>query len=122
MFLNPLTTTSQLPGPAVRPFLMDLPYRNYSPVMRSFTIPTVIHTSTKSLPTLLVFSSQIPISAWKYPFDPDHMAETYQAMADLIAPYAIADVGEAEFDAVVQQLIEHAYQRADAVEEFLTTP
>ena len=56
------------------------------------------------------------------PFDPDHMAETYQAMADLIAPYAIADVGEAEFDAAVQQLIEHAYQRADSVEEFLTTP
>jgi hypothetical protein len=56
------------------------------------------------------------------PFDPDHMAETYQAMADLIAPYAIADVGEAEFDAAVQQLIEHAYQRAESVEEFLTTP
>ena len=55
------------------------------------------------------------------PFDPDHMAETYQAMADLIAPYAIADVGEAEFEAAVQQLIEHAYQRADAVEEFLST-
>ncbi len=54
------------------------------------------------------------------PFDPDQMAETYQAMADLIAPYAIADVGEAEFYAAVQQLIEHAYQRADAVEEFLT--
>jgi spore coat protein H len=56
------------------------------------------------------------------PFDPGHMAETCQAMADLIAPYAIADVGEASFDAAVQQLIERAYQRADAVEEFLTTP
>jgi hypothetical protein len=55
------------------------------------------------------------------PFDPDHMAQTYQAMADLIAPYAVADVGEAVFDAAVQQLIEHAYQRADAVEEFLST-
>jgi spore coat protein CotH len=54
------------------------------------------------------------------PFDPDHMAETYQAMADLIAPFAIADVGQAEFDTAVQQLIEHAYKRADAVEEFLT--
>jgi spore coat protein CotH len=53
------------------------------------------------------------------PFDPDQMAGTYRAMADLIAPYAIADVGEAAFDAAVQQLIEHAYQRADAVEEFL---
>jgi hypothetical protein len=54
------------------------------------------------------------------PFDPDQMAGTYRAMADLIAPYASADVGEAAFDAAVQQLIEHAYQRADAVEEFLT--
>jgi hypothetical protein len=56
------------------------------------------------------------------PFDPDHMAETYQAMAALIAPYASTDVGEAEFEAAVQQLIDHAYQRADAVEEFLATP
>jgi spore coat protein CotH len=56
------------------------------------------------------------------PFDPDHMAGTYQAMADLIAPHAIVDVGEAEFDAAVQQLIEHAYQRAESVEEFLTAP
>ena len=55
------------------------------------------------------------------PFDADHMAETYQAMADLIGPYAIADVGEAEFDAAVQQLIDHAYKRADAVQEFLST-
>jgi hypothetical protein len=50
------------------------------------------------------------------------MAETYQAMAALIAPYASTDVGEAEFEAAVQQLIDHAYQRADAVEEFLSTP
>jgi hypothetical protein len=49
------------------------------------------------------------------------MAETYQALAELIAPYAAADVGEAAFDAAVQQLIEHAYQRADAVEEFLSS-
>lgn len=55
------------------------------------------------------------------PFDPDHMAETYQALAELIAPYAIADVGEPAFDAAVQELIEHAYQRADSVEEFLSS-
>jgi spore coat protein H len=55
------------------------------------------------------------------PFNPDHMAETYQTLAELIAPYAAADVGEAAFDAAVQQLIEHAYQRADAVEEFLSS-
>jgi spore coat protein H len=55
------------------------------------------------------------------PFEPDHMAETYQALADLIEPYAAADVGEEVFDAAVQQLIEHAYQRADAVQAFLST-
>ena len=53
------------------------------------------------------------------PFDPDEMAETYQSLADLIEPYATEDVGEAAFEAAVQQLIEHAYQRADSVEEFL---
>ena len=40
-------------------------------------------------------------------------------MADLIAPYAAADVGQETFDAAVQQLIEYAYQRVDAVEAFL---
>jgi spore coat protein CotH len=55
------------------------------------------------------------------PFNPDHMAEVYQTMADLIAPYAAADVGEAVFDEAVQTLIDHAYQRADAVEEFLSS-
>ena len=43
------------------------------------------------------------------------MAGTYQTMAELIAPYAAADVGEATFDAAVQALIEHAYQRADLI-------
>jgi spore coat protein H len=55
------------------------------------------------------------------PFNPDRMAETYQTLAALIAPYAAADVGETEFEAAVQQLIEHAYGRADAVEAFLAT-
>jgi spore coat protein H len=55
------------------------------------------------------------------PFNADHMAETYQTWAELIATYAAADVGEAAFDAAVQQLIEHAYQRADAVGEFLSS-
>jgi spore coat protein H len=55
------------------------------------------------------------------PFDPDHMAEAYQTWAELIEPYAAADVGAEAFDAAVQQLIEHAYQRADAVQEFLST-
>ncbi|MEJ2733120.1 MAG: CotH kinase family protein [Anaerolineae bacterium] len=55
------------------------------------------------------------------PFEPDHMAQAYQTWAELIEPYAVADVGQEAFDAAVQQLIEHAYQRADAVQEFLST-
>jgi hypothetical protein len=55
------------------------------------------------------------------PFAPDHMAQTYQTWAELIVPYAAQDVGEEAFDAAVQELIEHAYQRADAVQEFLST-
>jgi hypothetical protein len=55
------------------------------------------------------------------PFDPDHMAEQYCTLAELIAPYAIADVGEVAFDSAVEQLVEHAYQRADAVEAFLSS-
>jgi len=55
------------------------------------------------------------------PFNPDHMAETYQNLADLIAPYAATDVGEEAFNNAVQQLIDHAYQRANAVDEFLSS-
>jgi spore coat protein H len=55
------------------------------------------------------------------PFDPDHIAQTYQTWAEVIEPYAAADVGEEAFDAAVQELIEHAYQRADVVQEFLST-
>ncbi len=55
------------------------------------------------------------------PFNPDQMAQSYQEMADLIAPYATAEVGEDAFDTAVQQLIDHAYQRADEVAIFLST-
>ena len=55
------------------------------------------------------------------PFNPDQMAEIYQTFADLIAPYAAADVGESTFNAAVQQLINHAYQRSEAVQEFLSS-
>ncbi len=54
-------------------------------------------------------------------FDPDKMASTYQEMAALIAPYASTDVGEAAFNSAVQQLINHAYERAAAVETFLSS-
>jgi hypothetical protein len=55
------------------------------------------------------------------PFNADQMAELYQEMAELIAPYAAADVGQEAFDTAVQQLIEHAYERADEVETFLAS-
>jgi spore coat protein H len=55
------------------------------------------------------------------PFNPDHMVQMYQTWAELIEPYASSDVGEETFEAAVQELIEHAYQRADAVEELLST-
>lgn len=55
------------------------------------------------------------------PFNAEQMAEKYEAMAALIAPYAAADVGEEAFETAVQQLIDHAYQRADDVAAFLAT-
>jgi hypothetical protein len=55
------------------------------------------------------------------PFDPDHMAEAYQTWAELIEPYAATDVGAEAFDAAVKQLIDHAYQRVETVQEFLST-
>jgi hypothetical protein len=55
------------------------------------------------------------------PFNPDDMAERYQRMAELIAPYASAEVGEEAFESAVQQLIDHAYQRSVSVESFLSS-
>jgi spore coat protein CotH len=55
------------------------------------------------------------------PFDPDEMAERYQSVADLIAPYASAEVGEEAFEAAVQDLIDHAYRRSEAVESYLSS-
>jgi spore coat protein CotH len=55
------------------------------------------------------------------PFDPDEMAERYKGMADLIAPYASAEVGEGAFQAAVQELIDHAFQRSEDVESFLSS-
>ena len=55
------------------------------------------------------------------PFNADLMAERYRNLAELIAPYAASEVGEATFDAAVEQLVDHAYQRRDAVGEFLST-
>jgi spore coat protein H len=55
------------------------------------------------------------------PFNPDHMAEKYEAWAELIRSYAAADVGEEAFDSAVEALIDHAYGRADAVRAFLSS-
>jgi spore coat protein CotH len=55
------------------------------------------------------------------PFNPDQMVETYQTLADLVASYAIDDVGESSFDEAVKQLISHAFKRADTVETFLSS-
>jgi len=55
------------------------------------------------------------------PLNPDQLTETYQTLADLITPYATADVGEAAFNEAVQTLVDQAYERADAVEEFLVS-
>jgi hypothetical protein len=49
------------------------------------------------------------------------MQALYEEMADLIAPYAAADVGQEVFDSAVQLLVDHAYQQADAVEAFLAS-
>ncbi len=55
------------------------------------------------------------------PFEPEHIAEKYQAWAELIAPYAVEDVGAEAFESAVQQMIGHATERAEAVEEFLAS-
>jgi len=53
------------------------------------------------------------------PFNPEDMTKEYQNMANLIAPFASTEIGEATFNTAVQQLIEQAQQQAEAVEEFL---
>jgi hypothetical protein len=42
-------------------------------------------------------------------------------MADLIAPYASAEVGKDAFESAVQELIDHAYRRSEAVASFLSS-
>ncbi len=53
------------------------------------------------------------------PFNPELMVARYHSMAELIAPYAAEDVGQETFEAAVQQLIDHAYERAEEVSLFL---
>jgi spore coat protein H len=52
-------------------------------------------------------------------FDPDVLAEKYQAMAAVIAPVAAEEIGQATFEAAVEELTERTYERAEAVDAFL---
>lgn len=54
-------------------------------------------------------------------FEPGRMAQIYQTWAELIEPYAVADVGQEAFEAAIQELVDHACQRVDAVQAFLAT-
>lgn len=52
-------------------------------------------------------------------FVPAEVTAQVEAYADLLAPYAAAEAGEAEFDAAVQALIDHIERRYETVEAFL---
>jgi spore coat protein H len=54
-------------------------------------------------------------------FNPDKLAQKYQQLAELIAPYAAEEEGKDAFEAAVQELTERTYDRAQAVSEFLAT-
>ena len=52
-------------------------------------------------------------------FNPDSMEATYQALFDLIRPYAVKEVNATAFDTAVADLINHADSRYAAVQSFL---
>ncbi len=52
-------------------------------------------------------------------FDADELAAQYQAWADLLAPYVIAEKGETVWETAVQQLITRTYEQDQAVSDFL---
>jgi len=54
------------------------------------------------------------------PFDPETLERECRDMAELIAPYAAAEVGEPAFDSAVQQLIERIHQRHEAATDFVS--
>ena len=53
-------------------------------------------------------------------FVPEEMAAKYEAIAAIIEPYASEDVGAETFATAVQQLIDYAQTRSDAVKTFLS--
>ncbi len=54
-------------------------------------------------------------------FNPDSMEATYQALFDLIRPYAVKEVNTTAFDTAVADLINHADSRYAAVQSFLAS-
>ena len=54
-------------------------------------------------------------------FNPDSMEATYQALFDLIRPYAVKEVNATAFDTAVSDLIAHADSRYAAVQSFLAS-
>ncbi|MBN2556233.1 MAG: CotH kinase family protein [Anaerolineales bacterium] len=52
-------------------------------------------------------------------FEPEAMEVYYRQMADLIAPYAVDEVGEAAFERAIQALIDQAYARYEAALDYL---
>jgi len=54
-------------------------------------------------------------------FNPDSMEATYQALSDLIRPYAVREVNASAFDAAIAELITHADSRYAAVQSFLAS-
>lgn len=52
-------------------------------------------------------------------FTPEAMTARYEALAALIEPYAVANVGQAAFDQAIQELITHTTNRVAAAEAFL---
>ena len=54
-------------------------------------------------------------------FNPDKLVEKCQKLAELIAPYAAKETGEAAFESAVQELIDRINERYQATTAFLAT-
>lgn len=54
-------------------------------------------------------------------FNPESMEATYNALSDLLRPYAVQEVSSNAFDAAVADLIAHADSRYAAVQSFLAS-
>ena len=52
-------------------------------------------------------------------FDPEQLTGKYQALAEVLAPYAAEEMGAATYETAVQALMDKIEERAAAVETFL---